>query len=213
MPKHHPSGLAEICIFAENAHDADAIGVFVHAVRSDVRTLSMKKPVSLQRGVSIGKISGWADRIGKVLQARGAVAGHRVIGALVHRDADAPDPSGRQVIELDREFRSLPAPVRAVVPVQAIEAWWLAYPKAVEETRASWKGCLDDPPGDTEAIAGPKGRLQRKTRGRAGDSRGQYQESDSPQIARQIVKLPGWQDSAPASLTRAIRAAKAIGQS
>ena len=110
----------------------------------------------------------------------------------------------------DRE--ALAVFVRGIVPVQEIEAWWMAYPSALAKVHEKWQEGTRRTSGDTETVKNPKERLQRLTRRSARDSSGQYKESDSRRIAEEIVKVDGWQRQVPPSLGRAIQAIGEVGR-
>lgn len=109
--------------------------------------------------------------------------GHRILAALVHQDADGPDPQGARERALNGDLQAL-GNARAVVPVQMTESWWFLFPEAVERTRPrSWQGTMPRAARDVETIAEPKSVLRRLTSSKGGPP---YSEADSTAIAEEV---------------------------
>lgn len=190
-------------IFSENSDtDGRALQALARGMAGGDARLAFKpirNPPSLQRGASPKKEARWLDRIANVVD--GESRRGNLLAVIVHRDADGPDPHGKFKQELERLIRDrFVAPGHAVVPVQEMEAWWLAYPEALEQARADWRGIAFT--GDPEARSNPKEHLQQLT-GRK-SLKEKYRESDGPEIAKAIVDLDCLKDlsRAPASLQR-----------
>lgn len=119
---------------------------------------------------------------------------------LVHRDADYLDSEHQEEQRLREQLREHLASyvpterLHPIVPVQELESWWLLFPDAIRAVKPeAWRE-LKSPEGDTAKVTNPKEKLQEatrkatRTRGkRSGDH--EYRESDSPEIARQIVEI------------------------
>lgn len=132
-------------VFGESRHDREALAVFVREIRSDAQPKAMATPVTLQRGTEVAKLRSWADSLAGTVRAQMAIS--NVVGVLVHRDADGPDPGGCLVEELDSQLVGIPVDARGIVPVQEIEAWWMAYPSALAKVHEKWRGEPDAPLG------------------------------------------------------------------
>lgn len=175
-----------VLVFGENLHDSQSIAHLLVGLEPSLegRIEARPRPVSLQRTAGVVATRAWLANVAKAVEAT-AAAGQPVSAVLVHRDADGPDPTGAV-------HRALAADLSAVrvghpvVPVQAIEAWWLLHPAAVESVRPlAWRGALRDVPADVEGIKNPKKELVRRTR----SSRRSYSEADSVAIAKAIRRI------------------------
>ena len=203
---------AEVCILGESLHDTEALCVFFKEVRADVKAVPLRDPISLQRGVSADKLRKWADNLHSTLRARAKI--YHVVGVLVHRDADTDDQNGIEAAHLDQDLQKGAAiETRSVIPVQEIEAWWLAYPEALKKCHSDWNIPAAQSKKSVEHISSPKESLQRLTRKHPKNTRGQYTEADSKTLAKIIIDLPGWRKKAPPSLERSLSTMQEIGGS
>lgn len=172
-----------VLVFGESINDSTSIAHLLVAANPtlDGRVRPRPKPSSLTRQAKPPAVRSWVADLRSVVLATEAT-GERVAGVVVHRDADRPDPSGTIAADLTRQLAELDC--KAVVPVQAIEAWWFLFPDAVEAVRPGmWKNKLSRKMREVEVIDRPKDELQRATR----TTRGlEYAESDSPVIAEHI---------------------------
>lgn len=173
-----------VLVFGESLNDSDAIRHLLIALNPalDRRVRAVPRPVSLTRGAGVSAVRDWVVDIGKTIRATEA-SGPRVVAALVHRDADGPDPQARVEARLRADLAPLGG-AHAVVPVQMIEAWWFLFPEAVKAVRpGAWRGRLPRTARDVEVIDRPKAELQRLTR--AGHTP-RYAEADSRVIAEHV---------------------------
>lgn len=170
-------------VFGESINDSTSVAHLLLAANPDLagRVRARPKPTSLTREARPPAVQTWVARLRQTVRAVEA-AGDRVAAVVVHRDADGPDPTGRVAADLTSQLVEFDG--RAVVPVQAIEAWWFLFPDAVEAVRpGAWKGKLPKKKQDVELIDRPKHALQQATRTRRGV---EYAEADSPVIAKRI---------------------------
>lgn len=175
-----------ILIFGENLNDSQSIKELLLASNSalDHRHLkALPKPMSLTREAKSDAVHRWITQLDSAVRAHSASAPVR--GIVVHRDADGPDPDGARYQQLAEQLRPLTG--HAVVPVQAIEAWWFLFPDAVEAVRPSaWRGLVPRRSRDVERISNPKAELCRATRTPGAP---EYAEADSPAVARNVRRL------------------------
>lgn len=174
-----------VLVFGESINDSTSIAHLLVAANPNLsgRVHARPKPVSLTREAKLPAVRSWVADLRRAVRATEAT-GDRVAAVVVHRDADGPDPSGAVAAGLTQQLAELDG--KAVVPVQTVEAWWFLFPDAVEAVRPrAWKGKLPRKKGDVELIDRPKEALQRATRSKNGL---EYAESDSPVIARYILR-------------------------
>ncbi|WP_203960468.1 hypothetical protein [Actinocatenispora thailandica] len=127
----------------------------------------------------------WVTELDRTIRGYEA-GGRQVTAALVHRDADDPDPDGAVAIALSNDLAPL-GRAHPVVPVEEIEAWWFLFPDAVEAVRPSaWRDTIPRRARDVERIRNPKQELQRLT-GRRKKAR--YEEAESPRVAEFVRQL------------------------
>lgn len=176
-----------VVVFGENTNDSEAIKELLLALcpqlgRGDVRVI--REPPTLQRSAHTRTLATWVDRASQALRAASVKLGDASC-ILIHTDADQHD-DGSFEAERTGQFRKAGfAQAHAVVPIEAIESWWLLHPRATESVVPSWAGALRKAPGDVDRIADPKAELIRRTRSK--QPRRPYSENDSPAIARAIV--------------------------
>ncbi len=173
---------AVILVFGESINDSASIAHLLVAANPALngRVRPLPRPASLTREARPPAVATWVAKLRRAVLA--AKANERVAAVVVHRDADGPDPQAAVASQLARQLAELDD--HAVVPVQAIEAWWFLFPDAVEAVRpGAWRGKLPRRKQDVELIEHPKAALQRATRTRNGL---EYTEAESPVIAKQI---------------------------
>lgn len=177
----------KVVVFGENTNDSEAIkelllGLCPQLGRGDIKVL--RDPPTLQRNAHTRTLTTWVDRASQALRAASVTLGDaRCI--LVHTDADQHD-DGSFEAKRTQHLRSAGFPqAHSVVPIEAIESWWLLHPRATESVVPSWAGALRRAPGDVDRIADPKSELVRQTRSK--QPKRPYRESDSPAIASAIV--------------------------
>ena len=73
------------------------------------------------------------------MSAARAVLGD-VVCVLAHTDSDEPDDGRFAAARTDDLRKAGLGNAHAVVPVEAIEAWWLLFPEATEAAVPSWQG-------------------------------------------------------------------------
>lgn len=179
--------MTKILVFGENPNDTNALkelilGLCPKLSRTDVRVL--RDPPTLQRGAHQATVRRWVDRAASALRAAHVALGEAIC-ILAHSDADGPD-DGSFAATRTVELRAAGfAQAHAVVPVEAIEAWWLLFPDATESVVPTWAGALLRKPGDVDKLTEPKDVLIRRTRRR--QARRPYREGDSPDIAAAIA--------------------------
>lgn len=175
-----------VFIFGENPNDTRALKALILGLRpdlngSDVRTL--REPPTLQRGSHDRPVSSWAEKARRAITAAGG-GEQNVFAVLAHSDADGPD-NGAFADSRTRQLRNAGLPTaHAIVPVEAIESWWLRHPAETESVVPSWRGALRRDSYNTDGVKDPKGDLVRRTRAKA--HRRPYQEADSVAIAAAI---------------------------
>lgn len=176
----------KIAIFGENLNDTKAIrelvlGLRPELVAGDVRVL--RNPPTLVRDASRTAVRSWAEKAAMALRGARA-AGGAFEYVLAHTDADGTD-DGVFAKERTEELRAAGlSNAVAVVPVQAIESWWLLYPDATESVVPTWSRALKRGSFNTDLVDKPKAELIRRTR--AKQPRRPYEEADSVAIAAAI---------------------------
>lgn len=175
---------AVVLVFGESINDSKSVEHLLVAANPHLagRVRARPTPTSLTRHARLPAVRNWIGELRNVVRATQAT-GVPVAAVVVHRDADGPDLRGQVAADLTQQLAELDG--KAVVPVQAIEAWWFLFPDAVEAIRpGTWKGKLPRRGRDVETIDRPKDALQRATRTKNGL---EYAESDSPVIAKHIL--------------------------
>ena len=173
-----------VLVFGENTNDARAISRLIEALCPELkgRVKARPEPASLQRSASSDTVMAWMDRIADVVRNNE----RPVRCVFIHRDSDMHDPFGRLQTETEAALRNAGvADAHAVVPVHEIEAWWLLFPDATEQVRASWAGKLDRSHADRDRHPNPKEELTRRTR--RTDQRHAYSPADSPRVAQHVA--------------------------
>lgn len=202
------SGRPIVLVFGESLNDSMSVkSLLVHVNRAlDRRVKARPSPVSLTRTASPPKIRDWVGEIRRTIAAEEA-AGQSVCAALVHRDADGPDPTARVEYDLALQIQRLQKGY-PVVPVQMIETWWFLFPDAIEAVRPrAWKGKLPRRARNVEKIDSPKAELQRLT-GKGNTP--EYAEADSRAIAENVRHLSLTPLGTSASYQRFVALARAI---
>ncbi|MGH3913946.1 MAG: hypothetical protein ACRDTC_11150 [Pseudonocardiaceae bacterium] len=174
---------AAVLVFGESVNDSQSIMHLLIGANASLtgRVRSLRRSVSLTREAKPDAVRDWVDELRRTIQAFEAANGP-VAAIVVHRDADGHDPHGAVATDLARQLTGIGG--QAVVPVQAIEAWWFLFPDAVEAVRPrAWKGKLPRQPRNVELIDQPKKALQQATKDRRAPENA---ESDSPTIAAYI---------------------------
>ncbi|UIJ33560.1 hypothetical protein [Allobranchiibius sp. GilTou73] len=176
----------KIAIFGENPNDTHAIrelliGLHPHLEAGDLKIL--RAPPTLNRDAGGVAMRSWVDKAKSTMAA--ANVSHGPLDCiLAHTDADGPD-DGSFANKRSTELQTAGlVGALAVVPVQAIESWWLLFPDATESVVASWRGALRRGSYNTDNVNDPKADLIRRTRRK--QPRRPYQEADSPKIAAAI---------------------------
>lgn len=149
--------------------------------RCDIQ--AMPWPVSLTRTAKPAAVESWLSNIKRVAKAKGELAD--VVAIVIHRDADGPDPQGKQYAVLAKDLSDQldGYPTVPAVPVQMTEAWWFLFPEAVRAVApGAWRD-LKLPTGNVEEIRDPKKRLV----GLTSKTSRAYRESDSEEIAKNIL--------------------------
>lgn len=197
-------GKAVVLVFGEDRHDAASIAALLEAGNPKLqgRVRARPRPTSLTREAKHPAVRNWVQELGDVIRATVA-AGTSVAAVVVHRDADRPDPDGAVAADLTGQLS--PIGGHPAVPVQAIEAWWLLFPDAVEAVRPrAWAGKLPRKRRDVETVVNPKKELQRLTgTGRAS----RYEEADSISIAENIKRVKPRRYGSSASYDRLLQLA------
>jgi len=188
-----------VLVFGESRNDSERVAHLLVAANDRLTRLvrALPRPVSLTRAAGEAAVRTWTDQLRRAVHACEAT-GHEVIAVLVHRDAGGPDPLATVEEMLRKQLSEVPEG-HPVVPVQAIEAWWLLFPGAVEAVRPrAWRGKLPSSPG--------KDHLRRKTRVKGTPDA----EADSVTIA-EIIRNHGLSPSGrSASYERFIGLARSI---
>ncbi len=176
-----------VIIFGENRNDTRALKALVLGLRVDLKpadVLTIREPPTLVRGAGSKAVRSWAEGARRALAAA-RVATSDIECVLAHTDADGPD-EGEFAEQRTDELRAAGlANAHAVVPVQAIESWWLLFPAATESVVASWSGALSRKSFRTDNLEKPKDELIRRTRTKA--PKRSYQEADSQSVAEAIA--------------------------
>ena len=199
----------KVLVFGENLHDSQSLVELLIAVnpRLQGRVAARPRPISLTRDAGLPAVRRWVSDIAAAVSAT-VRAGQPVEAVVVHRDADGPDPAGNQHARLAAQLANVPVPAHPVVPVQAIEAWWLLHPRAFESVSPrAWRDLLAGVSGDVEAIDDPKRRLISMTR----PSKRTYSEADSVAIARAIRTVGIARRGQCSSLDRLADVARQLG--
>lgn len=178
--------MSSIVVFGENLNDSRALKeLIIHICPglSDRDVVVLREPPTLQRGAATTKVKKWVDRALAAIYASRSVRGDPTC-VLVHTDSDGPGGvafARERTLELRRAGLT---EAHAVVPTEAIEAWWLLHPMATEGIVRSWQGALRSTPGDVDRVRNPKAELVRRTRRK--QPKRSYEERDSADIAARI---------------------------
>jgi hypothetical protein len=194
---------------ARGSNDARALVHLLKLANPDLRDRydikAMKRPVSLTRTAKRDAVRSWLSDVESVAKA----ALTDVAAIIIHRDSDGPDPQGRQYAVLAKDLTEQLSAFPAVpaVPVQMIEAWWFLFPDAVRAVApGAWRD-LKLPTGDVETVSDPKRHLVRLT----DKTPRTYRESDSEEIAKEILAQGRKPVRTSKSWTRFVDDARRIG--
>ena len=109
---------------------------------------------------------------------------------VIHRDAEAPDPSPRyqEIKEITQQLGVPPPPLICVVPVRMTEAWLLFDEQAVRRAAANPNGRepLPIPTGNAENLADPKGTLHEALRSASGLAGRRRKKFDLPGAVQRV---------------------------
>lgn len=161
-------------------------GALVLSMRPDLKpsdVLALRDPPTLNRGAGTHAVRAWGERVRRALAAAQIARASECV-LLAHSDSDGPDDGSFEAVRTAELASAGLAGAVAVVPVQAIESWWLRHPDQTESVVAAWKGTLDRKAFSTDAVKDPKSVLVHRTKARS--PRRPYRESDSPDIAAAI---------------------------
>jgi hypothetical protein len=176
-----------VAIFGENPNDTKAIRELVFGLRPELGpgdVTVVRSPPTLTRSAGAVAVRSWVDKAQMALKAARSARGP-LDCVLAHTDADGP-ADGSFAAQRSNELRSAGlTDAVAVVPVQAIESWWLLFPDATESVVPSWRGALSRASFNTDGLNKPKDELIRRTR--AKQPKRPYEEADSPAIAAAIT--------------------------
>ena len=185
---------ASVLIFGEGKdyYDSQAIEYLIRALApSSVRLklTKLRSPVILDRGAARRKRASVADEIAAHDRVRRRIAppGERVVVVAFH-DCDALEPAHiEQAARLEQELvqAGVERPV-AATPAWCIEAWWMLFPEALATTRKCWKSFAV--PANVGAVVQAKSALRRALRPQGHTRCPDYDERDSPTIARHVFE-------------------------
>lgn len=178
----------KLAIFGENLNDSKAVKELVLGLRSDLSVGDIKvlrNPPTLTRDAHAKTVAGWAAKAVQALDAA-RVAGGPIDWVLAHTDADGPDANGAFALARTADLAAAGLKnASAVVPVEAIESWWLLFPAATESVVRTWSGALNKGAFNTDSVSDPKSELIRRTKSK--QPKRPYEEADSPAIAGEIA--------------------------
>ncbi|HWG98788.1 MAG TPA: hypothetical protein VNV66_05580 [Pilimelia sp.] len=188
-----------VVILGEDDNDRRSVRILVSGLRPDLdRSVfkPLRKPMALVRNVPPDRLPSQAVRAAALLRAVDVATPIRCV--LMHEDADDVEPAHERLIhKIESGYRSLPWPVRAVVPAWETETRWFLFPDAVQAVRSSWRRPDQYAGRDVGLIRNAKEALRRAVRPTAAKPTFVgYTEADSVAIAEKIVELglltPPW---------------------
>lgn len=180
----------DVLIFGEDYNDCAALSHLVKALlpanmKPNVRP--MRRPIILSREAEQRKRAAMSHEIASF--AHGFEKAGKKVTVVTHRDCDAVEPAHiEQAKQLKADLNA--AGVKSVVaatPAWEIESWWMLFPKALRDTRPSWKN-VDYGKAHVGAIVNAKERLTRDLRPNGHSKCPDFKESDGILIAQKIAK-------------------------
>jgi hypothetical protein len=174
-------------IFAENKNDADSIAHLSKAIWAQIPTPRYRRhPLVLIRDKQQAE-----DRKKNAADILGVVKAEQVLNdvcfVFAHKDCDAVEPAHvaqAKAMKVALAAQGL-ANVVPVAPAWETETWWFMWPDAVAAVNAKWTRLKRK--GNHGMITDAKETLRRDLRN--ANTRRDYQESDSPTIAANVLSL------------------------
>lgn len=174
-----------VMVFGEDDNDRSSIKYLIRALAPQCPTIrTYAKPLVLVRNRAAAEQRKNAGDIHRVVAA--AQVMHKVEAVFAHEDCDAVEPAHVALsdqIEQQLLDQGVPNPC-AVTPAWELEAWWFLWPDAVQKVNRNWRR-LNRDGSAVGLIVDAKETLRRDLRPQGkGNSTSDYQESDSPTIAK-----------------------------
>lgn len=182
---------SRVLVFGEDDHDRKAIKALAEGLRPDLagRVELRRSPLFLVKNQDLDKTATQAEKIAEIVRTE-----QPVCAVLAHEDCDDLEPAHERVAAAKRAALAKALAATGCVPIPVtpaweIEAWWFLWPQAVKAANPSWRapddhvgkhvGSIRDAKEELKRCVRPRGKSPRKVR--------DYEEADSPAIARHVV--------------------------
>lgn len=186
-----PGASGAVLVFGEDANDRDAVVELLGGLRPDIprnEIRPLRKPLALVKGMQPDKARKRHDAI--LATVRAMQVRNKVRAVLLHEDADEVEPAHVALSQAkEAPHAGSPWTAVAVVPAWEMETWWFLFPEAVASVRAAWRAPDRFRGKNVGLIRNSKEALVKAVRPASRVSLGfpDYEESDSPTVARAIV--------------------------
>ncbi|MBX3273019.1 MAG: hypothetical protein KF729_22340 [Sandaracinaceae bacterium] len=173
-----------VLVFGENEHDRMSLVQLMRALRTDCPKIeTRRRPLVLIKNRDAAEQRKSAAAIADVVGADQRRFDVRLVVA--HEDADALEPAHEALAERTERLLGEKG-IRAVAATAAweTEAWWYLWPDAVLAVNSKWRH-PNRQKTDVGKLRDAKEQLRRDLRPKQGRTR-DYEESDSPEIARLV---------------------------
>lgn len=182
-----------ILVFGEDENDTKSIRELIEALRPDLagKVQHRRQPLVLIKDAKPEDVPERARKIAEAVDIERAR--HDVVCVFAHEDRDDIEPKHEAIcVKIESALAQAGCPAHAVVPAWELEAWWFMWPEAVQAVRPkSWRvpddylgkrvGMIKDAKEELIRRVVPKDLKPEKRKGFP-----DYQESDSPAIARHV---------------------------
>jgi len=182
-----------ILVFGESENDTKSIRELIEALRPDLagKVKPLREPLVLIKNARPEDVPERARKIADVVDINRAT--NDVACVFAHEDCDDVEPNHEAACtKIEAALAKAGCPAHAVVPAWELEAWWFMWPEAVQAIKPrSWRapddylgkrvGLIKDAKEELEKRVIPKNLKPEKRKGFP-----DYEESDSPAIARQV---------------------------
>lgn len=186
-----------ILIFGESENDTGALKRLIPALAAPrrVECRPIRRPIILAQRANFD-VRQYMSRLVAAAE-RGEVKAGRTVVVVAHRDCDDVEPTHVAcgvALVADLKAAGVQRPV-AAIPAWDIEAWWLLFPDALQQTRGCWKK-ISIGQRRTGMIPRTKDYLTRSLRPANNRRCKDYTESDSIRISEVIADTGAIGDAA-----------------
>ncbi len=182
-----------VLVFGESANDTKSLGELIEALREDLvgKVLPLRHPPIEIKNAKPEDVPDRAKRIADLVDINRAK--HNIVCVFAHEDCDDFEPKHEEACKkIEEALEKAGCPAHAVVPAWDLESWWFMWPEAVQAVRPkSWRAPNDYLGKKVGKIKNAKKELKKKVvpknlKPEKRNNFPDYQESDSPSIARQV---------------------------